>query len=186
MPQPCSICTHPDRVAIDKEIASDAPNRRIATQYGLSEAAVRRHKKDHLPDKLVKAAEAREIKEAGSLYDELMEVTKETKAILKEMRKKGHDKDNRGALAALQRLEKQIELQSRLMGAIRPDQVTVQTIIQESNMVTDIFIEALRSELDPESCKRVVAYIQRRRAAIPADTTDRGPSRGAMKLDFLQ
>ncbi len=37
----CSVCIHPERAAID---ASQAPNRRIAARYGLSEAAVRRHK----------------------------------------------------------------------------------------------------------------------------------------------
>lgn len=44
----CSVCTHPDHDAIDASLARDLPNRRIATQYGLSEAAVRRHKASHL------------------------------------------------------------------------------------------------------------------------------------------
>ncbi len=42
---PCSICQHPQRHVIDRALASaGSSNRRIATQYGFSEGAVRRHK----------------------------------------------------------------------------------------------------------------------------------------------
>ena len=55
---PCSVCTHPERGAIDKALAAGQPNRRIATQHGLTEAAIRRHRAAHLPQTLVKAQEA--------------------------------------------------------------------------------------------------------------------------------
>lgn len=49
MPRECTICAHPAAPAIDKAIVAGIANRRIATQHGLSEAAVRRHSKEHLP-----------------------------------------------------------------------------------------------------------------------------------------
>ncbi len=42
MPRQCSICIHPQRKQIEST-HSDASNRRIATQYHVSEAALRRH-----------------------------------------------------------------------------------------------------------------------------------------------
>ncbi len=45
----CTVCTHPDREAIDKAlVAQSAAIRRIAPQYGVSERSLRRHKAKHL------------------------------------------------------------------------------------------------------------------------------------------
>lgn len=41
MARPCSACVHPDRRTIDND---RSPSRHMATRYGLSEAAVRRHR----------------------------------------------------------------------------------------------------------------------------------------------
>ena len=49
MARKCAVCSHPDKGAIEKAILSnDASNRRIATQFGMSEGAVRRHKATHM------------------------------------------------------------------------------------------------------------------------------------------
>jgi hypothetical protein len=120
MAQKCGICIHPDREKIEKAIISGTTLREISGKWEISKSAIDRHKKDHLPTKLVKAAETREINTAGALLDQLFEITRETEAILKEMRKKGNDKDNRGALFALRRLERQLELQAQLLGRLGP------------------------------------------------------------------
>ena len=44
----CSICTHPAREAIDGALLGGEPGRGIARRYSVSEAAVRRHKANHL------------------------------------------------------------------------------------------------------------------------------------------
>ena len=68
MAQACSICTHPQRAEIDQAIVSGGPNRRIAAQYGVSENAIRRHKKNgHIPEQIAKAAKKKEIKQAGEI-----------------------------------------------------------------------------------------------------------------------
>ena len=49
-------------------------------------------------------------------------------------------------------------------------QIDLQVILAESNTMIEIFMEALRNALDPESCKRVIEYIKNRKAAITANT----------------
>lgn len=50
MPMPvCSICTHPERAAIDALLASDSPKYRdIALKFGTSSTSLCRHKQKHL------------------------------------------------------------------------------------------------------------------------------------------
>ena len=58
MPRSCTVCEHPEREAIDSALVGDASNRSVASLYDVSEAAVRRHKANHLPAKLVIAERA--------------------------------------------------------------------------------------------------------------------------------
>ena len=44
MPPNCRICTHLERVAIDKAIVAGSTERAIASQYGLGRTSVQRHK----------------------------------------------------------------------------------------------------------------------------------------------
>lgn len=71
MPQPCTIWTHPERASIDAALVGDAPNRRVATQFSVSEAAVRRHKADHLPVSLREAAQEQQRSDAIDVMEEL-------------------------------------------------------------------------------------------------------------------
>lgn len=56
MPRTCTICSHPDRRRIDALLVEQVPNRRISTQFDVSESAVRRHAASHLPKIAVEAA----------------------------------------------------------------------------------------------------------------------------------
>ena len=47
------------------------PNRRVATQYGLNEASVRRHRAEHLAAKVVKAQAGRDLLESESLAEQI-------------------------------------------------------------------------------------------------------------------
>jgi len=48
MSRPCSICTHPDRLEIDRLILHGEPYRNIAKQFGLSIGTISRHKEAHI------------------------------------------------------------------------------------------------------------------------------------------
>src|SRR3712207_1590065 len=61
IPRVCTVCSHDLRREIDVAIVHGGGNRRIATRYGLSEAAVRRHRASHIPELLLKAYEASDL-----------------------------------------------------------------------------------------------------------------------------
>ena len=72
MPQACTVCTHPERRAIDKALATRyLVNRRIAAQHRLAGSSVRRHAANHLPAAMVKAAEAEDVAHAIGVMAEL-------------------------------------------------------------------------------------------------------------------
>lgn len=60
MPRRCSICGHPSREAIDRELvnAVSFSFRDIAGRYGVSRSALERHKAAHLPAALARAKDA--------------------------------------------------------------------------------------------------------------------------------
>lgn len=98
MAQPCSICTHPRRQEIDTAIVSHQSNRAIARQFDVSKDAVARHRKDHLPCKLVKAADAKERRDAEKLLDLMDELLTDAKDVIKSAKK---SKDHRTLLLGI-------------------------------------------------------------------------------------
>jgi hypothetical protein len=48
MPRPCSICTHPQRHAIDAALTASEALRNMAPRFGTSVTALHRHKHEHL------------------------------------------------------------------------------------------------------------------------------------------
>lgn len=83
MPQVCTVCTHADHHAIDVALVSRTPNRRIASQYGLTEAAVRRHRVAHLPAQMARARDAAELADADDLVAQVRALQARALAILR-------------------------------------------------------------------------------------------------------
>ncbi len=129
MPRVCSICVHPKRKEIDKALTErSASNRRIATQYGVNESAIRGHKTNHLKDRLLKAAERDEqadIRNALDVVGQLRAINGASLTILKEARE---TRDGDLALKAIDRIQRQIELQAKLIGELS-DGNTVNVVI---------------------------------------------------------
>jgi len=123
MPQPGTIATHPERAAIDAAIVAGVPNRRIATQYGLSEGAVRRYKADGLPATLLKAKEAEEATHGDDLLAQLATLQADARRIGARAEGEG---DLRTALAAVRELVRMIELLAEMQGELsRQPQVNI-------------------------------------------------------------
>ena len=87
-----------------------------------------RHKTDHLPAAVVKAAEIAEVVQANALLGRLKALNRETAAILREARAAG-SKDNELALKCIARAEKQIELEGRLLGELKAEQGATVNVI---------------------------------------------------------
>ena len=117
MPRTCTICTCPDRDDIDRALVAGTALSEVAALFRVSDDALSRHKANHLPATLAKARGAEEAATADGLLSRLRKLNRETAAILKEARKEG-SKDNELALKAIARVEKQIELEGRLLGEL--------------------------------------------------------------------
>ncbi len=125
MPRACTICTHPERDAIDTALAGSSNLREIAALYRVSEDAISRHKAAHLPLTLAKAEETREVQHAKAVVAHALNVVEQLKAIndatiaILESAQVSHDHDM--ALKAIDRVHRQIELQAKLLGDLQPD-----------------------------------------------------------------
>ncbi|HZS09425.1 MAG TPA: hypothetical protein VFD58_31625 [Blastocatellia bacterium] len=71
MPRVCTVCSHPERGAIDAVLVAGEPYRSIAKRFGASEQAMFRHKADHIPTILAQAQDAAEMAHGDSVLDEL-------------------------------------------------------------------------------------------------------------------
>jgi hypothetical protein len=115
MPQKCSICAHLKRSEIDTALLAQQSLRDIARQFHAGKDALFRHK-DHISAALAKAKQAQDVGEgtAGSnLLERLGKLNRETATILAEAKA---SKNLTMALAAIARLERQIEIEGRILG----------------------------------------------------------------------
>src|SRR5215216_1559443 len=107
MPRRCTICDHDEGHTINVALVQRETYRTIANQYGVSESALKRHAKDHLPELLVKAKNASEVAEAGSLLDRIEALQSRTEAFLSRV----EDTENYSAtLGAIREMRSNLEL----------------------------------------------------------------------------
>ena len=115
MPRSCTVCAHPRREGIDRALVGGASNRSVASLYDVSEAAVRRHKANHLPAKLVLAQAAEEVARADDLLGQVQDLQAHTLAILEAAEGK---KQHRTALSAIREARSNLELLAKLLGEL--------------------------------------------------------------------
>lgn len=125
MPRICSICQHKQRAEIDRALLGFDSIGKIAQRFGTSKPALDRHKRTHLAEKLLKAREVTEVTNGSDLLKRLQELNRETGAILALAKRQ---KQFELALKAIARLERQIELEGRLIGEIKDKTPSVQNI----------------------------------------------------------
>ena len=112
MPQTCSVCRHDRREEIEQGLLAGEPYRTIAARTGVSTTALHRHRKQHIPAQLVNAKDAAAEVKAESLWERLQMIKRETAAIFGEARQAGN---HVMALQAMARMERQLELEVRLL-----------------------------------------------------------------------
>ena len=96
-------------------MATGGSKRRIATDFALSEASVYRHFGDHLPARIMKAQEKMDVREALDIVGQLKFINAAALTVLRDARANG---DQELVLKAIDRVQKQIELQARLIGEL--------------------------------------------------------------------
>ncbi len=113
MPRTCTICSHPQRDAIDQAIVTGMANRPIASQFQVGYKAVERHAAGHIKQAIKQSQVAKEEAQTLDVVRQLVTINTVTLAILKEAR---DTKENNLALSAVDRVMKQLELQAKLLG----------------------------------------------------------------------
>jgi hypothetical protein len=146
MPQACTVCAHPERRAIDRElVAGHLVNRKIAQGRELSETAVWRHGANHLPATLVRAEAAREAAHADDLLAQVRDQREKALAIYEKADAAG---SYVAAIAALREARGCLELLGELLHELdRRPQVNV-ILSAEWLAVRSALLEALAPHPD--------------------------------------
>ena len=151
----CLICTHVDAEKIDAAIIEGKGSfRKISQHFKISPYSLYRHRKNHLPAKLVKAKKVQEVIQADNNIDRLLVLQKEVQKILEAAKEA---RTWHICLEAVREAARLIELSSKISGELRPEFsvilspqfITIQTAI----------IEALSPF--PEARSRVVEALKR-------------------------
>ncbi len=167
MARTCTVCRHPDRPAIDMALINRRPFRDIARHFGVSKDATVRHFDDHLPATLAKAKEAEDVAHAIDVVGQLRAINAATLAVLANARKVG---DGDLALKAVDRVQRQIELQAKLLGELDERPQVVLANAPEWLQVRTVLLDALRPH--PEERQAVAARL----VALEAHGEMRGES----------
>jgi hypothetical protein len=111
----CSVCSHPSLSEINKALVTRLSYCAMSRSFGVGRDALRRHTKEHLPDRLKKASEREDVREALDVVAQLKAINDALLAVLKEARQLRRSEP---ALKAVDRIQKQIELQAKLLGEL--------------------------------------------------------------------
>ncbi len=115
MPRSCTICTHPERDAINAALIASEPFRGIAQRFATSPDAVYRHKVEHLPPALAKASAAHDVALADDLLGQVRALRNKAISILTKAEAAG---DLRTALLGIASARACVELLLEVEGEI--------------------------------------------------------------------
>jgi len=154
MARTCTVCRHPDRPAVDMSLVNHRPYRHIAARFRLSTSALVRHHDDHLPATLAKAKEAEDVAHAIDVAAQLKAINAAALAVLADARRAG---DGLLSLKAVDRVQRQIELQARLLGELDDRPVVNVLVAPEWLLVRATLLDALGAY--PEARSAVAARL---------------------------
>ena len=138
MGQRCTICDHPQRALIEMGLARKVPGRALARKFGVSEAAISRHRKNHMPPQLMAAlmagAKPTEIdleelrkSESEGLLQHMVAQRGRLYRLADEAREMG---DVRGAVQAERAITDTLEFGAKLLGElVSHSSITTNTLI---------------------------------------------------------
>jgi hypothetical protein len=152
MPPKCSVCIHPKRAEVDRLLLTNGDSfRNIAERFGTSTTALHRHKTDHLSERMADVAERNaeaDIRTAIDVVAQLKAINGVALNVLKEARNVG---DGELALKAIDRIQKQIELQAKLIDLIN-DGDTVNIIVNPQWLqLRTVILKTLQSHPEARS-----------------------------------
>jgi hypothetical protein len=135
----CTVCSHPEREAIDRALVDGQSSGKLAGRYRtLDERAIRRHRSNHLPTTLARAREAEEVSRADHLLDQVRGLQDRALTILGKAENAG---ELRTALGAIREARGNLELLAKLLGElderpqvnilVSPEWIAVRAVVLE-------------------------------------------------------
>lgn len=164
MARVCTVCTHPDREAIDAAVVTDAASiRRIAAQHGLAESSLRRHRDTHL-SAAIQAVRAERAEVVVSLYDELLDLIGRVRSVVDRAERRNQPDAMLKAVAELRRL---LEVLGKVTGELRDGpQVAINLLSNPEWLAVQA---AIVDALEPFPEARLA--VAQRLAALPAEAS---------------
>jgi len=151
MARQCLVCQHEQKAAIDRELAAGKSLRDLSALFRVSEDSLARHRDAHISPVVVRAQEAEDITRGLDVVKQLKAINGVTMQILHEARQQ---KNPDIALKAIDRIERQITLQAKLLGDLDERPVVNILISDEWLRIRGILITTLGSY--PEAKQAVV------------------------------
>ncbi len=115
MPRTCTICGHPQRAAIEHDLASGQALRAIAARYGTTATTLSRHRDGCLAGAIAAAKAASAVATGTTILEQVRDLQRETIEILRGAK---HEKRYTSAVLAISAALKNLELQARLTGEL--------------------------------------------------------------------
>jgi hypothetical protein len=124
----CTVCPHPKRASIDRELVAGTAVRALARDYGVGRDALMRHKAAHISPALERVAQRREVRQDASLLEKLVDLIERTEQMLEQPERTGNVAQFAMLLRELRALH---ELMGRASGELKPDgPATVINVLQ--------------------------------------------------------
>jgi sugar phosphate isomerase/epimerase len=159
MPRTCTVCRHAQREQIDAALLSGRSTfRGLASSYGVSASAVRRHRAEHLPEVLRRAKSLDDIAAAVSLAEQVRTLRAHAVQLLAKFQAEG---DSKNELAVLRELRALADVEAR--GADRDGAVIHVSIVQQ--YVSNV-IQVLREFVPLDRLDIVIAKLE---ATLPTE-----------------
>ena len=136
MPRDCTICTYPDRAALDTALVSGEALRGIARRFAVSEDALFRHRSDHIPAHVAKAKDAEAVADAGDLLSQVQDLRRLAMHILARASAAGDlrtallgVKEARACIETLLEVEGEIDRRPQVNILIAPEWIAVRAAL---------------------------------------------------------
>lgn len=117
MPVACASCSHPQRKELNKRLLAGEPDSVLSAEYGMSPAALRRHRLNHLSFSKREASESRNVATivgyASDLYDRAAKVLDRAEEVLAS--DESSSRSVQAASSSLREVRAAIELLAKLI-----------------------------------------------------------------------
>jgi nitrate reductase assembly molybdenum cofactor insertion protein NarJ len=151
VPRVCTICSHPNRRAIDAALVRGESMQGLAERYRtVGRMSLVRHRKEHLPALLARAYDAEEVAEADRLLARVQAMTARMERWLEKAERSSNYREVR-AFAGEWR--KQVELLAKLAGELQQEGTVNIVLSAEWIQLKGQIVEALRPH--PEALEAV-------------------------------